>query len=615
MSRQTAAAEREGVLASALRWFALAILVAGAIIGFREQANAQTNAALAVTSSNLNLRAGPGTQYPAIQVIPRGGTVTLYGCLANYTWCDGAFRGARGWVSSSYVQVWSQGRYVSVAQYAQQARLPVFAFNLGTYWDRYYVSYAFYSDRDRWLNASRPGVQIGSFYDRLSPHGRWVDMNGRYVWVPSTNANWRPYTDGRWVYSRRHGWTWVSNEPFGWATYHYGRWGYSHRVGWFWVPGTRWAPAWVSWRQSGDHIAWAPLPPDRDDAFAFNISAGAIPDYYWQPVQANLFLSINLSNNIIRDQNEKQRIIASTEQAGTVAEQENTLVNTAIAPEFVEQVTQEEVKPVEIAVTEDPSKQDGGTTTTGDVVEIYQPPAEDTAAAAPSEVTPIDVAESESQTAGQEPADAQDTEAEVPPPPAPDAAAPPSEAPPAANDVPAPPEADGSTSETLDPSQIVCPEGTTLQDGECVIPATEAPPPPPEQSPDVPPATVDEVPAAAPPAPDQAPAAETAPTAPEAPPAPEETAPPPAPEAAPAPEQPAVEPPPAPVEEPAPPPVVEEPAPAPEPQVEEAAPPPAVEEAPPEVAPQPEPQPQPPACPEGTVLMDDGTCAPPPPAE
>src|SRR5690606_38177529 len=32
--------------------------------------------------------------------------------------------------------------------------------------------------------------------------------------------------------------------------------------GWVWVPGDEWAPAWVSWRESGDTIGWAPLPPE-----------------------------------------------------------------------------------------------------------------------------------------------------------------------------------------------------------------------------------------------------------------------------------------------------------------------------------------------------------------
>lgn len=102
------------------------------------------------------------------------------------------------------------------------------------------------------------------FYEQLAPYGRWMDVSGYgYCWRPTlTMARWKPYVDGCWVWSSM-GWTWQSNEPFGWATYHYGRWVNLSRHGWVWVPGSEWAPAWVSWRQSRDHVGWAPLPPDR----------------------------------------------------------------------------------------------------------------------------------------------------------------------------------------------------------------------------------------------------------------------------------------------------------------------------------------------------------------
>ena len=125
-----------------------------------------------------------------------------------------------------------------------------------------------------------PVVDNGVFYRELSPYGRWVRLEGRYVWMPQVGQGWRPYTDGRWEYTRRYGWTWVSNEPFGWATYHYGRWAYSNRLGWVWVPGTQWAPAWVAWRGSDDHLAWAPLPPDAGPDFALDDGFDEIPGYY-----------------------------------------------------------------------------------------------------------------------------------------------------------------------------------------------------------------------------------------------------------------------------------------------------------------------------------------------
>src|SRR3954469_5991153 len=105
----------------------------------------------------------------------------------------------------------------------------------------------------------------GMFYQKLDSYGDWRETeNYGYVFQPRVaeeSRDWRPYTEGRWVYSDA-GWTWVSDEPFGWATYHYGRWVRLRRVGWVWVPGKEWGPAWVSWRTSKDYVGWAPLPPE-----------------------------------------------------------------------------------------------------------------------------------------------------------------------------------------------------------------------------------------------------------------------------------------------------------------------------------------------------------------
>ncbi len=109
-----------------------------------------------------------------------------------------------------------------------------------------------------------PAGDYGMFYDRLSSYGSWFDSpDYGYVWQPVivSDRSWRPYTRGRWACSDQ-GWTWISDEPFGWATYHYGRWALCRNRGWIWVPGSQWAPSWVSWRSSGNHVGWAPLPPE-----------------------------------------------------------------------------------------------------------------------------------------------------------------------------------------------------------------------------------------------------------------------------------------------------------------------------------------------------------------
>ena len=119
--------------------------------------------------------------------------------------------------------------------------------------------------RTRETSETRSTASYGTFYRKLEPYGAWRETaDYGFVWQPreaEESRSWRPYTEGRWVYSDA-GWTWVSDEPFGWATYHYGRWTRLRGIGWVWVPGEEWAPAWVSWRTSNDYVGWAPLPPE-----------------------------------------------------------------------------------------------------------------------------------------------------------------------------------------------------------------------------------------------------------------------------------------------------------------------------------------------------------------
>lgn len=104
-------------------------------------------------------------------------------------------------------------------------------------------------------------VDVSFFHDDLAPYGRWIDHR-EYgeCWVPRVRVGWRPYLDGRWIFTE-YGWMWVSEEPWGWAPFHYGRWFLDPHEGWVWVPGRDWAPAWVTWRYGDGYVGWAPLPP------------------------------------------------------------------------------------------------------------------------------------------------------------------------------------------------------------------------------------------------------------------------------------------------------------------------------------------------------------------
>jgi hypothetical protein len=100
-----------------------------------------------------------------------------------------------------------------------------------------------------------------------------VDLGLFFVWRPSPNIAvglaagtatlapiYVPYTNGQWVYTDA-GYYFQAYTPYEEIVHHYGRWVFHPIYGWVWVPGRVWAPAWVTWYESGPYIAWAPIPP------------------------------------------------------------------------------------------------------------------------------------------------------------------------------------------------------------------------------------------------------------------------------------------------------------------------------------------------------------------
>lgn len=131
-------------------------------------APAIAEAAEGYATANVNMRAGPSTQYPAVTVIPAGESVEIHGCLADVPWCDVEFYGGRGWVAGAYVQALYQSRRVYVGpDYYRPLGIPTVVFSVNNYWDRYYRNRDFYRERDRWRDRPpvvRP-VRPGPGYD------------------------------------------------------------------------------------------------------------------------------------------------------------------------------------------------------------------------------------------------------------------------------------------------------------------------------------------------------------------------------------------------------------------------------------------------------------------
>jgi uncharacterized protein YraI len=90
-------------------------------------------AAPAMVENDLNLRAGPGTEYPVVAAMPAGATVDVMACQAS--WCRVAFNGTVGWASRTYI---GAGGGVAVAPrygagYVSGGYAPAYGYDEDTY--------------------------------------------------------------------------------------------------------------------------------------------------------------------------------------------------------------------------------------------------------------------------------------------------------------------------------------------------------------------------------------------------------------------------------------------------------------------------------------------------
>lgn len=83
-------------------------LVATAMGLWAAAANASERATV---TSSVNLRAGPGSKYQSLGVVPAGDMVTVYSCQSGFAWCSVAHRGKRGYLAGRYLAYAGQGQY------------------------------------------------------------------------------------------------------------------------------------------------------------------------------------------------------------------------------------------------------------------------------------------------------------------------------------------------------------------------------------------------------------------------------------------------------------------------------------------------------------------------
>lgn len=90
--------------------------------------------------SGANLRAGPANAYPRVATVVGGDSLTVYGCVNDFSWCDVRWREARGWLPAGVVEFDRRDGGVP----------PVVAFAVDPYWDAHYRGKPWARERARW---------------------------------------------------------------------------------------------------------------------------------------------------------------------------------------------------------------------------------------------------------------------------------------------------------------------------------------------------------------------------------------------------------------------------------------------------------------------------------
>ncbi|WP_295559660.1 SH3 domain-containing protein [uncultured Hyphomicrobium sp.] len=132
-----------------------------AVIGAMVASAAAAQAAPGYSTTDVNMRAGPDTEFPSVEIIPEGTSLEIAGCLDDESWCDVIAGGNRGWVFSEYLAFERGGSYVLLPDIGLSAlRIPEVKFTAADYWQRHYVGRPWYAERTRWI-AFKPHVRVG----------------------------------------------------------------------------------------------------------------------------------------------------------------------------------------------------------------------------------------------------------------------------------------------------------------------------------------------------------------------------------------------------------------------------------------------------------------------
>ncbi len=82
----------------------------------------------ATTATDIEVRSGPGAEFPTVGVATRGSEATLDGCVEGSRWCRVDVNGMRGWVYAQYLSVEQNGTSVVVQDHRDDLGIPTITY-------------------------------------------------------------------------------------------------------------------------------------------------------------------------------------------------------------------------------------------------------------------------------------------------------------------------------------------------------------------------------------------------------------------------------------------------------------------------------------------------------
>ncbi|AYG66832.1 MULTISPECIES: DUF1236 domain-containing protein [unclassified Rhizobium] len=150
------------------------LLLAGVIlVGSAGLAQAEMSA---TTATDIEVRSGPGAEFPTVGVATRGSEATLDGCIEGSRWCRVDVNGMRGWVYAQYLSVEQNGASVVVQDHRDDLGIPTIT----------------YEQSDHVKTGSVRTAQPGPTDQLLGP----VDQGGGNVVAITPPEEVRTYIDG-----------------------------------------------------------------------------------------------------------------------------------------------------------------------------------------------------------------------------------------------------------------------------------------------------------------------------------------------------------------------------------------------------------------------------------